>query len=170
MTTSLSYYHKITWLTFSWFPISGLCHVSILISNLSFMYSFCKQQERNMIGSVTHQIVVRVKWCIIVCERNCVLMSAHKHHQQYVSWSCTRSHRSPHMYNCFQLKELWCHYKMIINAAWCIKMSDVYTWFFFSSQVWLLATFEDSTFIIIHNSIHYLCSHSAIITKTKQVA
>ena len=27
-------------LTFSWWPMSGLCHVSILIRKLSFMYSF----------------------------------------------------------------------------------------------------------------------------------
>lgn len=31
-------------LTFSWSPISGLCHVSILIMKLSFMYSFCKNE------------------------------------------------------------------------------------------------------------------------------
>lgn len=34
-------------LTFSWCPMSGLCHVSILIRKLSFIYSFCREETNN---------------------------------------------------------------------------------------------------------------------------
>lgn len=47
-------------ITFSRCPMSGLCHVSILIRKLSFIYSFCRDKRNNSIVILTYKLMIQL--------------------------------------------------------------------------------------------------------------